>query len=61
MRAVEIIYIRGACGMSRLNLESNEKVSERFSMSAAAKGVDYGVAEYVKRNSEMVWTCDKNG
>ncbi len=41
--AVEMSYIRGVCGISRWDLENNKNVYETFGMSAAAKGVDYGL------------------
>jgi len=46
--AVEMSYIRGACGLSRWDGESNVNVYENFGMGATAKGVDCGVVEWVK-------------
>ncbi len=39
-RAVEMSYIKGACEISRWNLESNKEVYERFGTSATVRGVD---------------------
>ncbi len=48
IRAVEMSYVRGACGVSRLDSESNGDTYGRFSMSETALGMDCGVAEWVK-------------
>jgi len=37
--------IRGACGLSRWDGESNVNVYENFGMDATAKGIDCGVVE----------------
>ncbi len=37
--AVEISYLRGACGVTRWERESNERVYERCGMGACASGV----------------------
>ena len=42
-------YIR--CGISRWDLESNERVYESFGMSSTAEGVDCGVIEWVKHGT----------
>ncbi len=52
LRAVEMSYMRGACGISRWDLEDNEKVYEIFSMSATAKGMDCGVVAWVKKKKK---------
>ncbi len=49
IRAVEMSYMRGACGASRWDGESNESVYEPFGMGVTEKGVDCGVVERVKR------------
>jgi len=51
IRAVEMSYLRGACGVSRWDGERNERVYERYGMSENARGVDCGVVEWVKRNT----------
>ncbi len=51
VRALEISYLRGPCGVTRWEGESNESVSERCSMGACANGVKCGVVEWVKRNT----------
>ncbi len=48
VRAVEISYLLGACGMSRWHRESNEDVYRRFGMNETTMGMDCGVAEWVK-------------
>ncbi len=52
--------MRGACGVSRWDGQSNEDVYGKFGMSEAAAGVGCGMVEWVKCNTEMVWTCDEN-
>lgn len=48
--AVEMSYIRGACGVSGWNGESNENMYEQFGMGVTAKGVDCRVVEWMKRD-----------
>ncbi len=36
IQAVEVSYVRGACGVSRWDAESNEDMYGRFDMSKAA-------------------------
>ncbi len=50
-RAVEISYVRGACGVTRWDGESNESVHERCGTGSQANGVKCGVVEWVKRNT----------
>ncbi len=55
--AVEMSYLKGACGMTRWVGESNESVYERCGMGSQANGVNCGVVEWVKKKYfEMVWT-----
>ncbi len=51
IRAVEMSYMRGACGVSRWDRESNEDMYRRFGMSETAVGMDCGVVEWVKRST----------
>ncbi len=51
IRAVEMIYLRGACGVSRWDRESNGETYGRFGMSITAVGMDCGVVEWVKRST----------
>ncbi len=51
------LYMRGACGVSRWDRESNEDMYRRFGMSETAVGMDCGVVEWVKL---VVWWCRKN-
>ena len=51
IRAVEMSYLRGACGRTWQDMESNENVYERFGMRSKGEGIKCGVVEWVKRNS----------
>ena len=51
VQAVEMSYLRGACGVTRWDRERNESVYERFGMSEKGIGIDCGVVEWVKRNT----------
>ncbi len=51
IQAVEMIYMRGACGVSRWDRKSNEDTYGRFGMSETAVGMACGVAEWVKRST----------
>jgi len=44
-------YIRGACGLSRWDGESNVNVYDNFVMGTTTKGIDCGVVEWVKRGT----------
>ncbi len=48
IQAVEISYLRGECGVNRMDGESNENVYRRFGMSSR-EGIKCGVVEMVKR------------
>ncbi len=41
-------YMRGACGVSRWDGDSNEDMYERFGMSKTVVGMDCGMVEWVK-------------
>ncbi|MCP5003018.1 MAG: hypothetical protein GY941_03575 [Planctomycetes bacterium] len=49
--AVEMSYLRGACGLSRWDEVSNESVYERCGMGTRAIGIECGVVEWVKRST----------
>ncbi len=51
VRAVEMSYLRGACGVTKSEGSSNESVYERCGMGTCANGVKCGVVEWVKRNT----------
>ncbi len=51
VRAVEMSYLRGACGMSRWDGLNNESVYERCGMRGCGSAVECGVVEWVKRSS----------
>ncbi len=48
---MEMSYLRGACGVTRWEGESNERVYERCGMGSHVNGVNCGVEEWVKRNT----------
>ncbi len=45
VRAVEMSYLRGVCGVKRLDGESNESMYDRCSIGTHANGVNCGVME----------------
>ncbi len=51
MQVVEMSYLRGACGVWRMDGESNESVYHRFGMSSKGEGMKGGVVERVKCNT----------
>ncbi len=51
MQAVEISYLRSACGVSKMGGMSNESVYEHFGMCHVGKGKKCGVVEEVKRQT----------
>ncbi len=51
IRAVEMSYMQGACGVSRWARESNEDTYRRCGMSETAVGVDCRVVEWVKQST----------
>ncbi len=51
VHAVEMSYLRGACGVTRLDRESDEGVYEKCGMGSQANGVNCGVVEWLKRNT----------
>ncbi len=51
IQAVEVSYMRGACGVSRWDGESNEDMHGRFGVSEAAVGMDCGFVEWVKQST----------
>ncbi len=52
---VEMSYLRGACGVSKWDGESNESIYEWFVMSMCANGVKYGEVKWVKTNT-LKWS-----
>ncbi len=50
-------YMRGACGVSRWDRESNEDMYRRFGMSETAVGMDCGVVEWVKIKVNINGIC----
>ena len=51
IRAVEMDFLRSACGLTRLERESNERIYSRYGMSERGVGMKCGVVEWVKRNT----------
>ncbi len=51
MQAVEMSYLRSACGVSRMDGVSNESVYKHFGMSNVDMGKKCGVVEEVKRQT----------
>ncbi len=51
MKAVEMSYLRSACGVSRMDGMSNKNVYERFGMCHVGEGKKCGVVEEVKRQT----------
>ncbi len=51
IRAVEMSYIWGACGVSGRDGESNEDTYGRYGMSEAVVGMDCQVTEWVKQST----------
>ncbi len=44
-------YLRGACGLNRMDSESNVSVYGKFGMSVKSEGMNCGVMEVVKRST----------
>ncbi len=61
IQAVEVSYLRGGCGVWRMNGESNESVYNRFGMSNKGEGMKCGVVDGVKHNTKVIWPYGKNG
>ena len=51
MQEVEMSFLRNACGVNRMDGESNDEVYERFDMASRGEGTKCGVVECVKRNT----------
>ncbi len=55
VHAVEMSYLRGACGVTRCEGDSYGNMYGRYGMGACANGMKCGVVEYVKKYTEVVW------
>ncbi len=44
-------YLRGGCGVNRMDGESNENVYRKFGMSSRGEGMSCGVVEMVKHTT----------
>ncbi len=49
--AVEMTYLRGACGVTRWDCVSNENVYERCGLTVCGSGVGFSVVELVKMST----------
>ncbi len=56
IQAVETSYLRGGCGVNRMDGKCNENVYRKFGLSSRGEGMSCGVVEMVKRSTQMVWT-----
>ncbi len=54
MQAVEMSYLRGACGLNRMNSESNENAYGKFGMSVKGEVMRCGMVEVVKQHLQVV-------
>ncbi len=55
IQAVEMSYLRGTCGLNRMDGESSESVYGKFGMSFKSEGMNCGVVEVVK-HSALRWS-----
>ncbi len=60
IQADEMSYQRGACGLNRMDGESNKSVCGKFAMSVKSEGMNCVVVEVVKR-SILRWFDDFEG
>ncbi len=51
IQAVEMSYLRGGCGVNRMDGESNENVYRKLFISSRGEGMSCGVVEMVKRST----------
>ncbi len=51
IQAVEMSFLRGGCGVKRMDGESNEDVYKKFGMSSRGGGMSCGVVKMVKRST----------
>ncbi len=55
-------YLRGGCGVNRMDGENNESVYRRFGMTSKREEMSCGVVMMVRCSTlEIVWTFGKNG
>ncbi len=59
IQAVEMSYLRGGCGVNRMDGESNENVYRIFGISSRGERMSGGDGE--AQHTEMVWTFGKDG
>ncbi len=48
IQTVDMSYLRGGCGVNRMDGESNENIYRKFGMSSRGEGTSCGVVELVK-------------
>ncbi len=51
IQAVEMSYLRGGCGVNRMDGKSNENIYGKFGMFTRGEGMSCGVVEMVKRST----------
>ncbi len=56
--AIEMSYLRGGCGVNRMDGESNKNVYVRFDIPSEAERMGCGM---VVKHTEVVWIPGKNG
>ncbi len=59
IKAVEINYLRGGCGVNGMEAESNGNVYWRFGMTSVGDGLCSGT--HRPQHTEGVWSPGKNG
>ncbi len=54
IQALEVSYLRGGCGVSRMDATNNESVNGRFGMFSKGEGMSCGVVNVVKLSNIMI-------
>ncbi len=55
-------YQKGACGLNRMDGESNKSVYGKFGLSFKSDGMNCGVVEMIQcsKHPKMVWSLGEN-
>ncbi len=61
MQAVEMSYLRSACGVSRMDGKSNESVYEHFGMCHVGEGKKWSGGRSETTDVNVVWPHGANG
>lgn len=56
IQALEMNYLRSACGVSRMDGASYESVNGRFGMCSKGEGMSYVGVEAVKHSTSLSWS-----